>query len=591
MSEQTATRKLTAILYADVAGYSRLTSSDELGTHRRVMDALDWATESINSSGGVVLRYAGDAILAEFASVVAAVDNAVAIQTELGRRNAQAAEDSRIDIRIGINLGEVLQDRGEIYGDGVNLAARLESAARPGGICISSTVHDQVRGKIGVDFNDGGEEVFKNFAKPVHVFHWLPQPVSTSTQQDVTFPSKNMTKEKPSIAVLPFDNMSGDTEQEYLADGISEDLITALSKIRSFLVIARNSTFTYKGKPVDVKQVARDLGVRYVIEGSVRKAGNRVRITAQLIDAERGHHVWAEKYDREMKDIFDLQDEMTQTIVGALGPELDAAEWQHTIHRPPENLDAWASYQKGLWHMWSYSKDDIDEALRLLHRAVELDPSFATAYAYICYTHYENVIMGWAEDPQKSLDEAMQAAKRAVSIDGQDAVAYFALGRIHMMRGEHDASIRALEQSISLNPSFARAYHGLGMVLTLAGRLDEAKTALEQVERLSPRDPILWASTVVHALADLLAGDHEAAFHWAQRTIEQPRAKGYWPQAMYAAACVNINRMDEACAAVKSALRELPELSVSYLKKTLPTKHEGGLEPWLAALRQAGLPE
>lgn len=591
MSEQTATRKLTAILCADVAGYSRLTGSDELGTHRRVMDAMDFATESINSAGGTVLRYAGDAILAEFSSLVAAVDAGVTIQNELEKRNEHIPGDSKVQIRIGVNLGEVLQDRGEIYGDGVNLAARLESAAQPGGICISSAVYDQIVGKIGVEFKDGGGESFKNIAKPVHVFHWWPELVSANMQGDPSKPHKTSIKDKPSVAVLPFDNMSGDPEQEYLADGISEDLITALSKIRSFMVIARNSTFTYKGKPVDVKQVASDLGVRYVLEGSVRKAGNRVRITAQLIDAETGHHVWAEKYDREMKDIFDLQDEMTQTIVGALEPELDAAERELAINRPPENLDAWASYQRGLWHMWNYDKDDVLVSLRLLEKAIELDPTFATAYAYKCYAHYETVIMGWAEDPEKSLDEGMTAAKRAVSLDDKDSVAYFALGRIHMMRGEHDASIRALEKSLSLNPSFARAHHGLGMVLTLADRLDDAKAALEQVERLSPRDPILWASTVVHALADILSGDHKAALHWAQKTLELPRAKGYWPHALFAAACVNLDRLEDARNAVTAALKEMPNLTVSYLKKTLPTKHEGGLDPYLAALRKAGLPE
>jgi adenylate cyclase len=597
MSEQTAIHKLTAILYADVAGYSRLTGGDELGTHQKVMDALDFATGSIKAGGGTVLRYAGDAILAEFSSVVAAVTAAVAIQTELDQRNEDVPTDDKVQVRIGVNLGEVLQDRGEIYGDGVNLAARLESAAQPGGICISSAVYDQVLGKVDVNFEDGGDESFKNIAKPIHVYHWHPALVNVNVQLNVNIQGnapqskQPSTKEKPSVAVLPFDNMSGDPEQEYLADGISEDLITALSKIRWFMVIARNSTFTYKGKAVDVKQVASDLSVRYVLEGSVRKAGNRVRITAQLIDASTGHHVWAEKYDREIKDMFDLQDEMTQTIVGALEPELNAAERELVINRPPENLDAWASYQRGLWHMWRYEKDEVPAALRLLERAVELDPAFATAYAYKCYAHYQTVVMGWAEDPEQSLDEGMAAAKRALSLDDKDSVAYFALGRIHMMRGEHDASIRALEKSLSLNPSFAQSHHGLGMVLALAGRLDEARAALEQAERLSPRDPILWASTVVHSLADILAGDYKAAIHWAQRTLELPSAKGYWPHAAFAAASAHLDQLEDARSAVTQALKEKPDLSCSYLKKTLPTKHEGGLEPYLSGLRKAGLPE
>ncbi|MEE9596622.1 MAG: tetratricopeptide repeat protein, partial [Acidiferrobacterales bacterium] len=521
MSEQTAIRKLVAILYADVAGYSRLTGGDELGTHRRVMGTLDFATESIKSGGGNVLRYAGDAILAEFSSVVAAVNAAVAIQIELDKRNEDVPADDKVQIRIGVNLGEVLQDRGEIYGDGVNLAARLESAAQPGGICISSAVYDQVTGKVDVDFEDGGDESFKNIAKPVRVYRWQPALVSVNIQLNVNIqgdasrPKQLSTKEKPSVAVLPFDNMSGDPEQEYLADGISEDLITALSKIRWFTVIARTSTFTYKDKAVDVKQVATELSVRYVLEGSVRKAGNRVRITAQLIDADTGHHVWAERYDREMKGMFDLQDEMTQTIAGALEPELNAAERELAINKPPENLDAWETYQRALWYMWTFEKDKVPVALELFRRAVDIDPKFSAAYAYLAYSHYIHVIMGWVDNPDHWLAEGMLAAKKALQCDDKDAVAYFAAGRIHMMCGEHDDSVAALEKSLELNPSFAQSYHGLGFALALSGKPDEAKGFFEKAEKISPRDPLLWAFTITHALTLILAGENEDAVFWA----------------------------------------------------------------------------
>ncbi len=591
MSKETAIRKLVAILYADVAGYSRLTGSDELGTHRRVMDALDFATESIKSGGGTVLRYAGDAILAEFSSVVAAVNAAVTIQIELGKRNESVPEDNKVAIRIGVNLGEVLQDRGEIYGDGVNLAARLESAAQPGGICISSAVYDQITGKVDVDFGDGGDESFKNIAKPIHVYRWQPELVNLNIRGDPSQPDKPSIKEKPSIAVLPFDNMSGDPEQEYLADGISEDLITALSKIRWFMVIARTSTFTYKGKAVDIKQVASDLGVRYVLEGSVRKSGNRVRITAQLIDASTGHHVWAERYDREMKDIFDLQDEMTQTIAGALEPELGAAEQERAVNKPPENLDAWETYQRGLWCLWSFEKDKVSVAVELLRRAVDIDPSFAAAYAYLAYSHYIHVIMGWVDNPDHWLAEGMAAAKKALQCDDKDAVAYFAAGRIHMMLGEHDDSIAALEKSLELNPSFAQSYHGLGFALALSGKPDEAKGFFEKAEKLSPRDPLLWAFTITHALTLMLAGENEDAVLWAHKTMQIPRSSGYWPHTVLAAASANLDRLDDARNEVAAALKEKPDLTLSYLKKTLPTKHEGGLEPYLAGLRKAGLPE
>ncbi len=597
MSKQTAIRKLAAILYADVAGYSRLTGSDELGTHQKVMDTLDFATDSIKSGDGTVLRYAGDAILAEFSSVVAAVNTAVTIQIELDKRSKDVPADDKVQIRIGVNLGEVLQDRGEIYGDGVNLAARLESAAQPGGICISSAVYDQVTGKVDVDFEDGGGESFKNIAKPVNVYRWQPELVSVNIQVNVNIqgdpskPGQASRKEKPSIAVLPFDNMSGDPEQRYLADGISEDLITALSKIRWFTVIARTSTFTYQGKAVDIKQVASDLGVRYVLEGSVRKAGNRVRITAQLIDASTGHHVWAERYDRETKDIFDLQDEMTQTIAGALEPELNAAERELAINKPPENLDAWETYQRALWYMWSFEKDKVPVAVELFRRAVYIDPAFSAAYAYLAYSHYIHVIMGWVDDPDHWLAEGMAAAKKALQCDDKDALAYFAAGRIHMMQGEHDDSIAALEKSLDLNSSFAESYHGLGMVLTLSGRLDEAKSSIEKAIALSPRDPLLWAFTIVYALACVLAGENEDAVLWAHKTMQNPHSTGYWSHAVLAAASANLGRSDDARNAVTAALKEKPDLTLSYLKKALPTRHEGGLEPYLSGLRKAGLPE
>jgi adenylate cyclase len=315
-----------------------------------------------------------------------------------------------------------------------------------------------------------------------------------------------------------------------------------------------------------------------------------------LIDAATGLHVWAEHYDRELADIFDLQDEITRTIVARVEPEISAAERHRavsqTVSRRTEHLGAWECYQRGLWNMWDYGRAEHDKALELLIRATELDPNFSTAHAYLCYAYYEGVIMGWPDDPEHHLDLGMKAARRALQIDDKDPVGYFAIGRIHMMLGEHEASIGALETAIELNPSYSQAYHGLGMVLMLAGRLDEARAALEHVELLSPRDPILWASTVCHALADVLSGDAEAALAWSQKTMQLPRAaKGYWRHAVNAAALVQAGRVEEARKELKSALRELPTLSVGYLTKNLPTKHPGGLDPYLDALRAAGLPE
>jgi len=358
MAENFANHKLTAILYADVAGYSRLTSQDEMGTHKRVMTILDYASEAIREGRGTVLRYAGDAILAEFSSVLRMAQTAVEIQRELENRNSEFSLENKVQIRIGLNIGEVLQDRGEIFGDGVNLAARLEAAAQPGGICISAAVYEQLKGKLEVTFVDGGNQTFKNMATPVKVYFWAPGAAQDEGFYDPILPSKS------SIAILAFENMSNDPEQNFFAEGISEDIITELSRFRSFFVIARNSSFAFKAQSSDVKEIGRKLGVRYIVEGSVRRAGDRVRITAQLIDAIEDKHLWADRYDRELEDIFAVQDEVTQAIVTTIEPRLISTERQLARRKPTENLNAWESYQRGLWHIYQYKTEDTVAASR-----------------------------------------------------------------------------------------------------------------------------------------------------------------------------------------------------------------------------------
>ena len=585
MSADSLKRKLTAVLYCDVAGYSRLSGSDEEGTHRRVMQVLDFGSEQISREGGKVLRFAGDAILAEFSSAIAAVKAAVFIQTELQQRNRSLDADEHVQLRIGINIGDVIEDRGEVYGDGVNLAARLEAAAAAGGICISASVHEQLSGKLDLEFSDDGEESFKNINRPVHVYRWMP-PRQASVEAVNVDPRVS---DKPSIAVLALTNMSNDPDQDYIGDGITEDLITALSKIRSFKVISRESTFSYKGNAIDVRKVASELDVRFVLEGSVRKAGNRVRATVQLIDALTGHHVWAERYDREMEDIFDLQDEMVTIIAAALEPELNAFERDRAINKPPGNLDAWELYQRGLWHMWTYEEENAQIAMQMFQQATAADANFAPAYAYYAYSCYITVIMGYAEDPGQRLQEGLVAAKTALKCDDKDAISYFAIGRIYMMLGEHDASIAALRKSIELNPCFAQAYHGLGFALSLAGELDEAGQTTSKAITMSPRDPMLWAFTVVHALSCLLNEEYLQALDWADRTLQIPSSTGYWAHAVRAAALANLDRLDEARLSLSNALREKPDLSIRYLETNLPTKHKGGLDLYLNALRACGL--
>jgi adenylate cyclase len=578
-------RKLTAILYTDVVGYSRLTGSDEEGTHRRVMQLLDNVSSQITAAGGTVLRYAGDAILAEFSSTVSAVKTAVSIQAALLNQNAELSDDQKVQIRIGINIGDVIEDRGEVFGDGVNLAARLESVAPEGGVCISAGVYEQIQGKLETEFTDDGLQQFKNINRPVGIYRWMP--VSDTGVSVASNVKRN--SEKPSIAVLALTNMSNDPNQDYIGDGITEDLITALSKIRSFKVISRESTFSYKGSSVDVRQIAKELGVGYVLEGSVRRSGDRVRATAQLIDAKTGHHVWAERYDREMKDIFDLQDEMVQIIAGALEPELNAFERELAVNKPPGNLDAWEQYQRALWFMWSFENDKVLQSMDMFKQAIEADPKFAPAHAYLAYSCYITVILGYVEDPKARLAEGLEAANQALQIDEKDAISYFAFARIRMMQGDHDASVAALRKSIQLNPCFAQSYHGLGFALTLSGELEKAKQTTQKAIEMSPQDPMLWAFHAVHSLTLLLNHEYKESLESANTCLRIPNCSGYWGHAIKAAALGNLDRIEEAESALLDAKNEKPDLSMAFLIENLPTKHADGLEPYLAGMRKSGL--
>ncbi|TDJ13902.1 MAG: hypothetical protein E2O65_15360 [Gammaproteobacteria bacterium] len=593
MPKNAVSSKLTAILYADVAGYSRLTGDDELGTHHRVMSALDSATEFIKTSGGSVLRYAGDAILAEFSSVVAAANASIAIQNELQSRNQATPEDQQIRVRIGINLGEVLEDRGEIFGQGVNLAARLEAAALPGGICVSAAVHEQIVGKVDVEFADGGFEEFKNIAKPVHVFHW--QPGLTITGQDGTVLAKSsvadlVLPDKPSIAVLAFENMSTDPEQAFFADGISEDIITELSTFRSLFVIARNSSFAFKGQSIDVKEVGRKLGVRYVVEGSVRRSGNRVRVTAQLIDAVNDKHLWAERYDRELEDIFAVQDEVTHAIVSTIEPHLASTERQRARRKPTESLGAWECYQRGLWHMYQFQHDDLIQALQLLERAVALDPTFSSAHAGLALTLHYHVLLGFAPDRDAELARAFEAGRTAVKLDENDSFAHLALGRIHTIHGEHDAAIARCDIAISLTPSYANAHFGRAHSLWMSGRASEAIASHDEAMRLSPRDPILWAFMASKAIALILLGRYEEGLDWALRAQRQPNA-ALWAFLPEAAALALLERIDEARASLERARELQHDISVSFVDHVLPITDTDYRALFMGGLIKAGMPE
>ena len=393
MAAERVERRLAAILAADMVGYSRLMEADEAETIAR-QKALrkELIDPKIAEHNGRIVKTTGDGVLVEFASVVDATECAVAIQRAIVEREADVPEERRIQYRVGINLGDIVIDGDDILGDGVNIAARLEGLAEPGGICVSGNVHEQLAGKIVLDFEDLGEQRVKNIKKPVRVYRVRLDGRGADMGPALELP------DKPSIAVLPFENMSGDPEQEYFSDGIAEDIITGLSRNRGVFVIARNSTFTYKGAAVDARQVARELGVRYVLEGSVRKAGSRVRITAQLVDAATGNHVWAERYDRELEDIFAVQDDITQNIVAAIGPELVSAEIQRARRKDPKRLDAWDCTMRATWHFARVTREDMEEARRLALKAIELDPGAAPAFSVLAITHVRGAVNGWKVD-------------------------------------------------------------------------------------------------------------------------------------------------------------------------------------------------
>ena len=476
------TRSLAAILAADVAGYSRLIGADEGGTLERLKvlrrELLD---PKIAEHRGRLVKTTGDGLLVEFGSVVDALRCAVDVQREMDRRNTGVASDNRIEFRIGINVGDIVVEDGDIFGDGVNVAARLEALAAPSGICVSARVQEDAAGRLDLAFEDIGEQQLKNITRPVRVYR-----VCTAlTHPDADAPGSPLSStagegaerrrreageggpplpDKPSIAVLPFANMSGDPEQEYFADGMVEEITTALSHYPSLFVIARNSCFTYKGRAIDVKQVGRELGVRYVLEGSVRKAGDRIRVAAQLVEAETGIHDWAERYDRDLTDIFALQDEITQAVTIAVAPAIAGAEQRRAMRRPPESLDAWAAYQRGLWHFSKGTMDDNALAQKFFQQAIDLDPSFAGSFTGLTYAHWRAAGVFGTQNLAEAEDLAEGLVRRAVALDANDAEARTCFGNQLMRRGDYAGALAEIERALAMSPNLADAHGALGSV-------------------------------------------------------------------------------------------------------------------------------
>jgi len=585
VSQETGERRLAAILSADVAGYSRLMGDDEAATVDTLTQYRAVFRDAIARHHGRVVDAPGDNLLAEFASPVEAVACAGAVQRELGRRNRQLAGHRRMDFRIGVNLGDIIARDGALYGDGVNIAARLEGLAEPGGICVSGAVYDQVVGKVEAGFAYLGEQTVKNIARPVRAYRVVTEAAAApeDSKPPLALP------DKPSIAVLSFDNLSGDPEQEYFADGIAEDLITALSRRRWLFVTARNSTFAYKGRSPDIRQVGRELGVRYVLEGSVRKGGARVRVSAQLIDATTGNHVWAERYDRELTDLFDLQDEITETIAAAIEPELGMAERERARRKPSDSLDAWESYQRGLWHFYQFSGDENRHARELFHRALQFDPGFAPVHASVAYAHLLDVALGWGEAPSESLDQALRAAQTAVALDDKDSFAHTMLGRTYVVIGEESAAIDELRTAIGLNPSFALAHYGLGQAMIATNKPDQGIGEIDAAERLSPHDPFTWLFDVNRAVGNLVKADYEAALRYAEKASRRGAKAGFWPDTLAAAALAQLGRHDEAARALAAARARQPRLSIAFVKRSMPFRFQDHFDNQIDGLRKAGL--
>ena len=578
-------RKLTTMFSADVAGYSRLMGEDEAGTVKTLTTYRDIMAELIKQHRGRVVDSPGDNVLAEFASVVDAVQCAVAVQKELQARNAELPEDRRMEFRIGINLGDVIEEGDRIYGDGVNIAARLEALADPGGICVSKTAFDHIETKLPLGYEYLGDQTVKNIPKPVGAYRVLMEPrVVVAGKEKTALPLP----EEPSLAVLPFDNISGDPEQEYFSDGLTEEIITALSKVDKMFVIARNSTFSYKRKPVKVQQVGEELGVRYVLEGSVRKAGDRARITAQLIDALTGHHLWAERYDRDLKDIFALQDEITMKIVTALRVKLTEGEQARLYDRGTENLDSFLKVLQGWQRFFRFNRDDNFVARQMFEEAITFDLKNPSAYAMLAWTHQMDVWYGSSESPRKSMERASELAKRALALDDTLDYAHSLLGHIYLMTRQYEEAIAEGERAVSLSPNGADAHAHLAMTLHYVGRPEEAIALFKKATRLNPMPPNWYLFGLGNTYC--LAGQYKEAIATIQKAIRH-NPDDLMAHIALATSYSMGGREEDAHAEAEEVLRIDPKFSLKYYAKTIPFKNQAHTERAIDALRKAGLPD
>jgi adenylate cyclase len=578
-------RTIAVILYADVAGYSRLTGDDEDSTHLRLREGLDHISQSVERHRGDVLHFAGDAVLARFSAAVDAMDCAADIQRTIQSMNERTSADEPLLFRIGVNLGDVIEDRGEIYGDGINIAARLQALAEPGGIVISGAVFDSLGGANAIEVEDLGLKTVKNIKNPVRALQ-VRGPGKPQGQSPA--PVKNETRGKPSLAVLPFKNLSGGSDQEYFADGISEDLITSLSRLPWFSTTARNTSFTFKDRAVDVKTAAQDLNVNYVLEGSVRRSANKVRVTAQLIDGTNGHHIWANRYDRELTDLFDLQDEIVIAITGAVAPEFLSIEARRARSKASEHLDAWDLMMRGRWHLWQMSREDLSEARALFKKAIELVPTGEYGASDLAVVHLWEFLYGWTGDPTHSMNEMLRLSQQAALADAKDPWALSTLALSALFARHWDAAEVAAERAFSLNPDFPQTLATKGMVLTGLGDPRAGVILVEEAIRRSPDDVLMPIWLVIQGLSLFLLGRYEDGVACTRRCTQI--APSFPTAYRQLAAChAMLGALDDARAALEDLGRYLPSPSLSQVRERVPIRSEADMQKFLEGLRRAGM--
>ncbi len=578
---------MAAILAADVAGYSRLVGLDEEGTLGQFKNyRANLIDPKIADHRGRIVRTNGDGMLAEFVSAVDAVRCAVDIQLAMASANFTIAATKRVELRIGIHVGDIISDDGDIFGDGVNIAARLEALADPGGISVSARVQEDAEGRIDVVFKDAGEQQLKNIARPVRVYNiHIGRPEAPKAS-----PPMLALPGKPSVAVLPFQNMSGDAEQDYFADGIAEEITTALSRFRSLFVIARNSSFTYKGRAVDVKQVGRELGVRYVLEGSVRKSGPRIRVTGQLIDASTGNHLWANNFDGTLDDMFDLQDQVTSSVVGALIPTMRHAEIERAKHRPTESADAHLTHMRGVASLYLWTKAGVDEALRLAYEAMQLDPDYSMAYGLAATCYVARKTAGWTTDRAKEMAEVEMLTKRGAEVGRDDAWALGSCGfATASILGDLGTAVSLMDRALALNANLALMWVESAYVRAWLGEPDLALVHVERAKRLSPVDPHMFTMNGAEALAHFVARRHDEAFASAENAL---RHNPFFSQAtrIAVASAAILGRMEDAKKYFARLQMLDPELRISNLGDRISFRRPDDFSLLAEGLRKAGVP-